>query len=155
MPLEMRDAIELHSAHHAIPSSRQRYRQSIDVVENAVQRFTNARHGRRHVVALPALVSISNEAGETSLGMGLLEEESRNGVRLILESAMEPGTLMRWDVPGTTISGEGTVVFSRALESPLRLSFVVGIQRLAATPTQFAVWRRRGKTTRPAATDVA
>jgi hypothetical protein len=155
MPLETRDAIELHSAHHAIPISRQRYRQSIDVVENAVLRFTNPREGRRHVVALPALITVSNEDGETSLGMGLLEEESRTGVRLILESPAEPGTVVRWDVPGTTISGRGTAVFSRALESPLRLSFVVGVQRLEEPTPSFALWRRWGRSTQPATSDVA
>ena len=142
MPLEMRDAIELHSAHHAIPEARQRYRQSIDVVENAVQRFTNPREGRRRVVALPALMSVTTEEGETELGMGLLEDESRSGVRLILENPIEPGTVVRWDVPGTTISGRGVVIFSRAMESPLRLSFVVGVQRLEEPSEFLAIWRR-------------
>ena len=142
MPLETRDAIELHSAHHAIPLSRQRYRQSIDVVENAVQRFTNPRVGRRHVVALPALISATTEGGDTELGMGLLEEESRSGVRLILENPIEPGTTMRWDVPGTTISGRGVVIFSRAMESPLRVSFIVGVQRLEEPHDRFAAMRR-------------
>ena len=142
MPLEMRDAIELHSAHHAIPEARQRYRQSIDVVENAVQRFTNPREGRRRVVALPALMSVTTEEGETELGMGLLEDESRSGVRLILENPIEPGTVVRWDVPGTTISGRGVVIFSRAMESPLRLSFVVGVQRLEEPSEFLATWRR-------------
>ena len=155
MSLETRDAIELHSAHHAIPISRQRYRQSIDVVENAVQRFTNPREGRRHVVALPALISVNGADGETSLGMGLLEEESRTGVRLILESPVEPGTVVRWDVPGTTISGRGIAVFSRALESPLRLSFVVGVQRMEEPAPSFALWRRWGRSTQPAESDVA
>ena len=142
MSLETRDAIELHSAHHAIPISRQRYRQSIDVVENAVQRFTNPREGRRRVVALPALISVTTEEGETELGMGLLEEESRSGVRLILENPIEPGSVLRWDVPGTTISGQGVVIFSRAMESPLRLSFVVGVQRLEEPREFLATWRR-------------
>ena len=143
LPLETRDAIELHSAHHAIPLSRQLYRQSIDVVENAVQRFTNPRESRRRVVGLPALVSVAEEEGtETALGMGLLEEESRGGVRLVLENPVEPGTTMRWDVPGTTISGKGTVIFSRALESPLRVSFVVGVERLSESRDRLkSLWR--------------
>ena len=142
LPLETRDAIELHSAHHAIPLSRQQFRQSLDVVENAVQRFVNPREGRRHVVALPALVSATTDEGETELGMGLLEEESRGGVRLILENPVEPGTTMRWDVPGTTMSGRGTVIFSRAMESPLRVSFIVGVQRLEEPRDRFATLRR-------------
>ena len=142
MSLETRDAIELYSAHHAIPQSRQRYRQSIDLVENAVQRFTNPREGRRHVVALPALVSITTPEGETELGMGLLEDESRSGVRLILDNPIEPGTTMRWDIPGTIISGRGVVIFSRAVEAAMRMSFVVGVQRIEEPSDRFAAWRR-------------
>lgn len=142
MPLEARDAIELHSAHHAIPLSRQQFRQSIDLIENAVQRFTNPRQGRRTSVGLPALVSAVTDDGEMEMGMGLLEDESSRGVRLILENPIEPGTVMRWDVPGTTIAGRGTVVFSRAMESPLRVSFVVGVQRLDEPRDRFATVRR-------------
>ena len=152
MPLEMRDAIELHSAHHAIPLSRQQFRQSIDVVENVMQRFINPRESRRRVVALPALVSVTTAEGESELGMGLLEEESAGGVRLILEEPLEPGSIMRWDVPGTTISGRGTVIFSRAMESPLRVSFVVGVQRLAEPRPRFATVRRWVTRELPAAT---
>ena len=141
MPLEVRDAIELHSAHHAIPLSRQLYRQSLDVVENAVQRFTNPREGRRRVVGLPALVSATTDEGEMELGMGLLEEESRTGVRLVLENPIEPGTTMRWDVPGTSLSGRGTVIFSRSVESPLRVSFVVGVHRIDEPRERFAMLR--------------
>ena len=142
MPLEMRDAIELHSAHHAIPLARQRYRQSIDVVENALQRFTNPRESRRRVVGLPALVSATSDEGDVELGMGLLEEESRTGVRLILENPIEPGTTMRWDVPGTSISGKGVVIFSRALETALRVSFVVGVERIDEPRDRLRVLRR-------------
>ena len=142
MPLEMRDVIELHSAHHAIPLSRQQYRQSIPVLQNVVERFVNPREGRRRVVALPALVAATIEGGELDLGIGLLEEESVGGVRLILENPIEPGTTMRWEVPGTTIAGHGTVVFSRAVESPMRVSFVVGVQRRQEPVDRLSMLRR-------------
>lgn len=144
LPLATRDAIELHSAHHAIPVSRLRYQQSLDVVKNAVQRFTNQRAGARHTVALPVLVSTTgkNGEGESEFGMGLLEEESRGGVRLILASPIEPGTTMRWEVPGTPVAGRGTVIFSRAIESPLRVNFVIGVQRIGEPSAWFAAWRR-------------
>jgi hypothetical protein len=89
---------------------------------------------------------------ESELGMGLLEEESVGGVRLILEEPVEPGSIMRWDVPGTTISGRGTVVFSRAMESPLRVSFIVGVQRLEEPRERFATMRRWVTRELPAAT---
>lgn len=149
LPLETRDAIELHSVHHAIPLSRQRYRQSVDVVANALQRFTNPRSDVRYMVGLPALVSATTEGTEVDLGIGLLEDESRGGVSLILEKPVDAGTLMRWDIPGTTISGRGFVIFSRVLESPLRASFVVGVQRLSEPRDRLAFLRRIGLSTPP------
>ena len=142
MPLEMRDAIELHSAHHAIPLSRRQFRQSIPVLQNALERFVNPREGRRKIVALPALVAATDENGDLDLGIGLLEEESPGGVRFVLENPIEPGTLMKWEVPGTTIAGTGTAVFSRSVESPLRVSFIVGVRRREVPTYRFSALRR-------------
>ncbi len=144
LPLATRDAIELHSAHHAIPAARQRFRQSLPLLDNMVERFVNPRQGERRRVALPALTSMAGEDGEgdTALGIGLLEEESDGGARFILDDPVEPGTMMRWEVPGTSIAGTGRVVFSRSIESPLRASFVVGVERENADTSRFAALRR-------------
>jgi cellulose synthase (UDP-forming) len=142
LPLESRDAIELHSAHHAIPVARQRFRQSLPILENVVERFINPREGHRRTVALPALTVSTSDDGDTDLGIGLLEEESQGGARFILDNPLEPGTDIRWEVPGTTIAGRGTVVFSRSVESPLRASFVVGVERAREPSTRFAAFRR-------------
>ena len=56
--------------------------------------------------------------------MGLLEEWSETDARFVIDAPIDPGTEIRWDVPGTTISGKGKVAFTRAVESPLRASFV-------------------------------
>ncbi|MDB4898404.1 MAG: restriction endonuclease, partial [Gemmatimonadetes bacterium] len=143
MPIMMRDAIELHSAHHAIPLARQHYRQSMTLVQNAVERFINARNARRRPVGLPALIGTpSEESGVVDLGMGLLEDESSGGVRFILDIPLQPGAKIRWDVPGTSVNGEGTVVYSRLLESQLRPSFVVGVERTVTTPNAPGTLRR-------------
>lgn len=142
LSLGARDAIELNLAHHSIPLSRQLYRQSKDVIAAGLQRFINSRQGRRRVVALPVFVSTVTDPVDDKLGMGLLDEESRGGVRLILEQPVEPGTELRWEVPGTTIAGRGIVVFSRSLESPMHVSFVVGVQR-ELPPRQFLGGLRR------------
>ncbi|HEX9484914.1 MAG TPA: glycosyltransferase [Gemmatimonadaceae bacterium] len=147
-----RDAIELNLAHHAIPLSRQLYRDSMDVIAAALQRFINPRAGRRHVVALPVLVTVVIDGEETRMGMGLLEEESRGGVRLILEQPVQPGATMQWEVPGTNIAGRGAVVFSRSLESPLHVSFVVGVQR--EIPQRRFLWLRRLFATSESQSDV-
>ena len=145
MPLDTRDAIELHNAHYAIPASRHHYRQSIDVVQNAVERFVNPRAGLRQDVGLPALVAVEGENGEQDLGIGLLQERSTSGVRLVLESPLTPGSAIRWDVPGTTLSGRGTVVFSRAQPAVMGESYIVGVQMIAEPTLRFAMlkrWRR-------------
>ncbi len=143
MPMDTRDAIELHSAHHAIPQARQKFRQSMPLVQNAVERFINARVSRRHTVGLPVLIGTPAAPGRVDLGMGLLEDESDGGARFILDSPIAPGTEVLWDVPGTTISGKGEVVFSRSVESSLRPSFVIGVKRSVAQPTErFATLRR-------------
>ena len=64
------------------------------------------------------------------LGLGMLEELSDDGARLVLESPLEPGTRVTYDVPGTTIAGRGVVMFNRAFESPTNVRFAVGIQRM-------------------------
>jgi hypothetical protein len=44
-----------------------------------------------------------------------------------MENPLEPGTPIRYEVPGTALSGRGTVVFSRAFESPMNVRFAVGV----------------------------
>jgi hypothetical protein len=135
MPIATRDAIELHSAHHAIPHARQQFRQSMPLMDNAVERFVNPRGERRIPVGLPALIGTTLDgSGGVDLGMGLLEEWSETDARFVLDNPIEPGTEVRWDVPGTTISGKGKVAFTRAVESPLRASFVVVVRREATAP---------------------
>jgi cellulose synthase (UDP-forming) len=145
MPIATRDAIELHSAHHAIPHARQQFRQSMPLMDNAVERFVNPRGERRIPVGLPALMGTTVDgSGGVDLGMGLLEEWSETDARFVLDNPIEPGTEIRWDVPGTTISGKGTVAFTRAVESPLRASFVVVVRRevTATAGTRFPSLRR-------------
>ena len=144
LPLEARDSIELETAHHAIPLARQSLRPSLPLLENMVQRFVNPRQGQRRRVSLPALTTTLSENGDgdKELGIGLLEEESEQGARFILDAPVEPGTRLRWEVPGTAIAGKGHVVFTRSLESPLRASFVVGVERDRPQSSRFAAIRR-------------
>jgi hypothetical protein len=87
-------------------------------------------------------------------GVALLDDVSPQGARLIMENPLEPGTPVRYDVPGTSLSGRGTVVFSRAFESPMNVRFAVGVS-LDRSPTQATAiervlrWRWRSTTTPP------
>ena len=146
LPLATRDAIELHCAHHAIPLWRSRYRQSVNVFAHAYERLSDLRIGTRQRLELPALVRVLDAQGqELDVGLALLEETSAAGARLLLEEPLTPGLRVEYAVPGTDIASWGTVVFSRALESPLTVRFAVGLSReREPRPSRFP-WARRGR----------
>ena len=91
---------------------------------------------------LPARVVIEGEEGESPTeGLALLEDVSARGARLLMEVPVPPNRLVTFDVPGTTITGSGRVVFNRSLESPMKVRFVVGLGR-QARESRFRVWTR-------------
>lgn len=160
LDVDVRDAIEVHCTQHAVPFWRMRYRQSVPVFAHAFQRLSDLRFGRRRPVQLPALVCLCAPDGSTcELGMGLLEEVSDSGARLMLENPIEPGSRVTYDVPGTELTGSGTVVFNRAFESPTNVRFAVGVQRDRSASRLSRVtswaWRAYGRAGEPRATPAA
>ncbi len=146
MPLETRDALELHCAHESVPSWHSRYRLSMPLVAQALERLANLRTARRRSVLLPAIVRICEpEADRCELGLGMIEEMSGSGARLILERPIEPGSRVSYDVPGTGIAGTGIVVFNRVFESQAQVQFAVGVRgdRPSRKPRQWARSLRR------------
>ena len=138
LSVQDRDAIEIHCTAHAVPIWRLRYKQSVDLFAKADSRVRDSRSTRRHAVQLPARVALEDpdEAdGTTEIG-GLLEEVSTDGARLLLERPLAPGTRLRFDVPGTALSGEGTVVFARALDSPMSVRFTIGVKTTKPAKTR-------------------
>jgi cellulose synthase (UDP-forming) len=142
LPVETRDAIELHCTHHSVPMWRMKYRQSLNLFNKAVEMVANIRGEKRFFVQLPARVLVEGEDGEPPTeGLALLEDVSERGARLLMEVPVPPNTLVHFDVPGTTFSGNGRVVFNRTLESPMKVRFVVGLGR-QARESRFKVWTR-------------
>ena len=142
LPIDTMDAIELHCAHHSVPMWRMKYRQSLNLFNKAVELVANIRGERRFFVQLPARVVIEGEEGESPTeGLALLEDVSARGARLLMEVPVPPNRLVTFDVPGTTFSGNGRVVFNRSLESPMKVRFVVGLGR-QARESRFRVWTR-------------
>lgn len=129
LPVQDRDAIEMHCTHHTVPLWRLRYHQSIDWFTRANSRMNDSRGARRHPVQLPARIALEapDEDGTTEIG-GLLEEVSVDGARLLLERPLAPGTRVRFEVPGTELKGVGSVVFARALDTPMSVRFTVGVK---------------------------
>lgn len=127
--IEDRDAIELHCTQHAVPMWRKRYRQSLGFGVRLAEIVHNARSTTRRLIELPARVTITPTDGSAPIEEGgLLEEISIDGARLLLDRALEAGTKLQFDVPGTNLTGKGEVVFTRILESPMSVRFNVGMR---------------------------
>ncbi|HEX6693205.1 MAG TPA: glycosyltransferase [Longimicrobiales bacterium] len=136
LPMAVRDTIELHCTHHAMPLWRQRYRQNIDIVTRAREIVSNTRSGSRRLVQLPVqLLTVNTDGTTTDFGASfMLEEVSDRGARLVGDQPIAPGTQVEYEVIGTSITGVGTVRFARALETSLAIQFAIGIEadRMAA-----------------------
>ncbi len=142
LPMETRDAIELHCAHHSVPMWRMKYRQSLNLFGKAVEMLANIRGERRYTVQLPARVTVEEDGDETPVnGLALLEDVSASGARLLMETPVMPGRVVNFEVPGTSFSGKGRAVFNRMLESPMKVRFVVGLGR-EARESRLRMWTR-------------
>ena len=141
LPLETRDAIELHCMHYSVPMWRMKYRQSLNLLSKAAEMVANIRGERRYLVQLPARVIIENEDEPPTESLALLEDVSPRGARLLMETPVAPQTEVTFEVPGTSFSGKGRVVFNRVLESPMKVRFVVGLVRMPRE-SRFRTWTR-------------
>ncbi|MFL5503711.1 MAG: glycosyltransferase [Gemmatimonadaceae bacterium] len=142
LPIETRDAIELHCAHHSVPMWRMKYRQSVTFLSKASEMVADIRGERRYSVQLPAQVVVEGQEGEPpTRGLALLEDLSPRGARLLMEVPVPPSSVVYFEVPGSSFSGVGRVVFNRVLESPMKTGFVVGLGR-EAPESRFKTWTR-------------
>jgi cytoskeletal protein CcmA (bactofilin family) len=121
LTVEARDAIELHCAQHATPLERQRYDQA-----PARWRLRNIRGETRVSVGMPAEVFVGAGTGRL-IGLALLEDVSPVGARIVIDHPVQPDSIVRLAIPGTSLEAMGTVVFVHALETSLGMRFVVGI----------------------------
>jgi hypothetical protein len=128
LPIDDRDAIELHCTQHAISIWRKRYRSALGLNVRVNEIVRNARSSARRHIELPANVTVVEKDASFAVDGGLLEELSDTGARLLLDRAVEPGARVSFEVPDTTLTGSGEVVFMRMLESPVSVRFSVGIR---------------------------
>jgi cellulose synthase (UDP-forming) len=136
LPVATRDVIELHCTQHSVLLWRARNRQSVPVFDHVTSWLKDHRASKRRLVQLPAIVRVRPKDGRAMVdtGIALLEDVSGQGARLVMENPLEPGTPVRFEVPGTSLGGRGTVVYSRAFESPMNVRFAVGVS-LDRSPT--------------------
>jgi hypothetical protein len=128
--------------HYSVPMWRMKYRQSQNLLSKAAEFVANVRGERRYLVQLPARVMIESQDGKPPVeGLALLEDVSPGGARLLMEIPVAPQTAVTFEVPGTSFSGTGRVMFNRALESPMKVRFVVGLSR-QARQSRFKAWTK-------------
>jgi cellulose synthase (UDP-forming) len=161
LPVEERDAIELHCTHHSVPIWRKRYRQSLDLFSRTSELMHNSRGKRRQNVHLAAHIHVEASEAQAAEDVGaLLEEVSLSGARFLVDKPIAPGSAIRFEVPGTTLTGTGQVVFTTALESPMSERFTVGVSFTGSTvPARTraplgSTWLRRWGSSRTQTTDV-
>ena len=129
LPLESRDAIELHCTQHAMPAWRQRYRQSIDIMTRASEVMRSMRRDRRRLVRLPANVRVLSAAGaEEEAGLMIVEEISARGAKLVGPTPIEPGGRVRFEVPGAGMAETGVVRYVNAVQTWMATQFVMGVE---------------------------
>ena len=142
LPISTRDAIELHCTQHSVPFWQRRYRQSTQFFSHLSERFRDLRIAGRRQVRLPAVVRFALPGVELSSAhpsLALLEEVSSTGARIIMDHPVTPGSVLRFEVQGSTVRGEGVVVFNRAFKSPRQVAYAVGVYT-AGPATSW--WRR-------------
>jgi cellulose synthase/poly-beta-1,6-N-acetylglucosamine synthase-like glycosyltransferase len=131
LPIEVRDAIELHCTQHAMPMWRLKYRQSIDIITRTHELVRNLRGDRRRIIGLPATVSVMNEPAGEMLElpqMVILEDMSAKGARVVGDAPIPPGSAIAVDVTGAPITLAGIVRHVRVLETPIQVLFSMGIE---------------------------
>ncbi|HUF49876.1 MAG TPA: glycosyltransferase [Longimicrobiales bacterium] len=154
LPIEARDAIELHCTQHAMPAWRQRYRQSIDIVTRVTEVMRSMRRDRRRLVRLPARVQRLDGGAATDTELLILEEISARGAKVVGQAPIVPGTQIRFDVPGTGISEVGVVRYVNAVETWMAVQFEMGIELVFPNLKQVPAAPARAQITAPANADV-
>jgi hypothetical protein len=123
---DTRDAIELHCAQHATPLERQRYEEGPQTAKGVLRRLRNLRGQRRLTVGMPARIVVGVDGASRELGVGLLEDISPQGARLLLDHPVAAGSTLRVQIPGSEYDATGRVAFVRALETSVGMRFIVG-----------------------------
>mgnify|MGYP002779262462 CR=1 FL=1 len=125
VPLDVRDSIEIHCAHHAVPFKQMQYRLASSTGP-ALDPRPREKAASRRQIRLPTLVLIGGAEGRQEVAF--LDELSSGRASLIMNEAVPPNTPIEFSVPGTTLNGSGFTTYSNALETPIGVRFVVGVR---------------------------
>src|SRR5205814_887571 len=80
---------------------------------------------------------------------GVLDQLSADGASLLVDKPIPPGSTVRFEVPGTPLRGEGTVVSTHALESAMHVRFSIGLSLHNGPRPERRRWSRPATWFRP------
>jgi cellulose synthase (UDP-forming) len=141
---DVRDAIELHCAHYTTPLRRQRYVQAFSAMGDALRWVRDPRRAARAAVGMPVDVELRSGTNWAPVGLGLWEDVSDTGARLLLADPLNIGDHVRVRVRGKAMQFDGDIVFVRTLETALGARFVVGLRRPRTQALQHVSPQTRG-----------
>jgi hypothetical protein len=141
------DLIATHCTQHAVPASRFRFVEMVDLFRELCRTLRDPRRSRRRSVMLPARVRLEGEPESPSLldpeQAAVLEDTSRGGARLTLARPLEKGAEVRFDVADAGLRGAGRVAYCRPLPTAMGVRYLVGVERLPGAGPWVVLEKRR------------
>ena len=142
-----RDLIATHCTQHAVPASRFRFVEIVDLFREAGRTIRDPRRNTRRPVMLPARVRLAGEPESLSLldpeHAAVLEDSSRGGVRITISRPLEKGAEIDFDVPDAGLKGAGRVAYCHPLPTAMGTRYLVGVERLPGTGPWVVLEKRR------------
>ncbi|MEN8375900.1 MAG: glycosyltransferase [Gemmatimonadota bacterium] len=142
-----RDLIAIHCTQHAVPASRFRFVEIVDLFREFTRTMRDPRRARRQQVMLPARVRLSGEPDSPSAldpsQAAVLEDTSRDGARLTLARELQPGAEIRFEVNDTNLLGAGRVAYCKPLPTAMGSRYLVGVQRIPGVGPWKVLEKRR------------
>lgn len=141
------DLIAMHCTQHAVPASRFRFVEIVDLFRELGRSIRDPRRSRRRSVMLPAKVRLEGEPESPMLldpeQAAVLEDTSGAGARLTLARPLEAGAEIRFDVADAGLKGAGRVAYCRPLPTAMGVRYLVGVERLPGSGPWVVLEKRR------------
>lgn len=142
-----RDLIATHCTQHAVPVSRFRFVEIVDLFRELGRSIRDPRRDTRRPVMLPARVRVAGEADSRILldpeRAAVLEDSSRGGARITIGRPLEKGAEIEFEVPDASLKGAGRVAYCHPLPTAMGTRYLVGLQRMPGAGPWVVLEKRR------------
>ncbi len=142
-----RDLIATHCTQHAVPASRFRFVEIVDLFRELGRSIHDPRRDSRRAVMLPARVRLAGEMESRALldpeRAAVLEDSSRGGARFTIGRPLETGAEIEFEVPDAGLKGAGRVAYCHPLPTAMGTRYLVGLERLPGAGPWVVLEKRR------------